>query len=83
MEDTKVEMCDFLRGADKRERAEVAAVCNGSVGYLYQVAGGHRYASAIMAVRLEEATRRVAAGTDGRLAAVPRRSLVRFPEIFD
>ena len=83
MEDTQVEMCDFLRGADKRERAEVAAVCNDSVGYLYQVAGGHRHASAIMAVRLEAATRRVAARSDGRLSAVPRRSLVRFPEIFD
>ena len=78
-----MEMSEFLRGADKRERAEVAQVCNDSVGYLYQVAGGHRYASAIMAVRLEAATRRVAARSDGRLSAVPRRSLVRFPEIFD
>ena len=78
-----MEMCEFLRGANKSERSDVAEVCNGSVGYLYQVAGGHRYASAIMAVRLEEATRRVAEGTEGRLAAVPRRSLVRHPEIFD
>ena len=76
-------MCDFMRIADKSERAEVAAVCNGSVGYLYQVAGGHRYASAIMALRLEEATQRVAERSDGRLEAVPRRTLVRFPEIFD
>ena len=78
-----MDMCDFLREADKRERAEVAEVCNDSVGYLYQVVGGHRYASAIMAVRLEEATRRVAERSEGRLQAVPRRSLVRFPEIFD
>ena len=76
-------MRDFMRAAEKGERAEVATVCNGSVGYLYQVAGGHRYASAIMAVRLEEATRRVAERSDGRLEEVPRRSLVRFPEIFD
>ena len=78
-----MEMCEFMRAASKSERAEVAAVCNGSVGYLYQVAGGHRHASAIMAVRLEEATRCVAERSGGRLAAVPRRSLVRFPEIFD
>lgn len=78
-----MELLEFMRGASKRERAEVAEVCNGSVGYLYQVAGGHRFASAIMAVRLEAATGRVAARSHGRLAAVPRRSLVRFPEIFD
>ena len=78
-----MEMCEFMRAASKSERAEVAAVCNGSVGYLYQVAGGHRHASAIMAVRLEEATRCVAERSDGRLSAVPRRSLVRHPEIFD
>ena len=78
-----MEMNDFLRACDKRERADVAVVCNGSVPYLYQLAGGHRHASAIMAVRLEKATRRVAERSDGRLEAVPRRSLVRFPEIFD
>ena len=78
-----MKMRDFMRAASKRERAEVATVCNGSVGYLYQVAGGHRHASAIMALRLEKATRRVAERSGGRLAAVPRRSLVRHPEIFD
>ena len=78
-----MQMRDFMRAANKGERAEVATVCNGSVGYLYQVAGGHRYASAIMAVRLEEATQRVAERSDGRLEAVPRRSLVRHPRIFD
>ncbi len=76
-------MRDYLRRASKAERDDVAVVCNGSVGYLYQVAGGHRYASAYMAMRLEEATGRVAEGTEGRLEAVPRRSLVRHPEIFD
>ena len=76
-------MRDFLRAASKRERFDVAAVCSDSVAYLYQLAGGHRFASAIMALRLEEATRRVAEGTDGRLEAVPRSSLVRHPEVFD
>ena len=76
-------MLEFLREADKRERAEVAVVCNDSVAYLYQVAGGHRHASAYMAMRLEEATRRVAERSDGRLRAVLRRSMVRRPEIYD
>lgn len=76
-------MRDYLRAATKGERSAVAVVCNGSVAYLYQLAGGHRYASAIMAVRLERATGRVARRSDGRLQAVPRRTLVRFPEIFD
>ena len=77
-------MRDYLRAASKGERSDVADVCcNGSVPYLYQLAGGHRRASPIMAKRLEEATQRVAEGTDGRLAAVPRRSLVRHPEVFD
>ena len=61
----------------------MAVVCNESVGYLYQLAGGHRYASPMMATRLEASTRRVAEGTGGRLAAVPRETLVRHPEIFD
>jgi len=78
-----MEMREFLRASDKRERADVAVVCNDSVGYLYQLAGGHRFASAYMAMRLEEATRRVASRSDGRLRAVPRRTLVRHPEVFD
>lgn len=58
-------------------------VCNDSVCYLYQLAGGHRYASALMAARLEARTREVAACTAGRLRTVPRESLVRHPEIFE
>ena len=78
-----MKMCEFLRGADKRERADVAVECDTSVGYLYQLGGRHRYASAYMAMRLEAATRCVAARSGGRLRTVPRRSLVRHPEIFD
>ena len=76
-------MREFMRAASKGERSDVAAVCDSSVGYLYQLAGRHRFASAYMALRLEEATRDVAERSDGRLQAVPRRSLVRHPEIFD
>ena len=77
-----MKMCEFLRLASKGERADVADACDTSVPYLYQLAGRHRYASAYMALRLEEATRSVAECSDGRLAAVPRDSLVRHPEIF-
>jgi hypothetical protein len=74
---------EFLRAASKPERAAVAVVCRDSVAYLYQLAGRHRFASALLALRLEEHTRLVAAFSDGRLRTVPRVSLVRHPEIFD
>lgn len=77
-----MELKQFLRAATKRERAEVAEVCNDSVSYLYQLAGGHRYASALLATRIEAMTRRVAQRCGGRLRMVPRESLVRYPEIF-
>ena len=67
-----MELRQFLRAATKRERAEVAVVCGDSVSYLYQLAGGHRFASALLATRIEDRTRRVAAGTEGRLETVPR-----------
>lgn len=77
-----MELKNFLRAATKRERAEIAEVCNDSVSYLYQLAGRHRYASALLATRIEQITRRVARKSDGRLKVVPRESLVRHPEIF-
>jgi len=72
----------FLQLASKRERAEVAVVCNDSISYLYQLAGQHRYASALLATRIEAATREVAEHSGGLLETVPRESLVRHPEIF-
>ena len=77
-----MELKDFLRASTKRERAEIAVVCNDSVSYLYQLAGRHRYASALLATRIEQITRQVATRSDGRLKVVPRESLVRYPEIF-
>ena len=78
----RMELKDFLKVATKRERAEIAVVCNDSVSYLYQLAGGHRYASALLATRIEQITLQVATRSDGRLKVVPRESLVRYPEIF-
>jgi len=78
----RMELKDFLRASTKRERAEIAVVCNDSVSYLYQLAGRHRYASALLATRIEQITRQVATRSGGRLKVVPRDSLVRHPEIF-
>lgn len=78
----RMELKYFLKMATKRERAEVAVVCNDSVSYLYQLAGKHRYASPLMATRIEQVSRQVAAQSGGRLELVPRESLVWHPEIF-
>lgn len=78
-----MELKEFMQLATKRERSEVATVCNNSVDYLYQLAGKHRCASALLATRIEARTRLVAASSGGRLDTVPRESLVRYPEIFD
>ncbi len=78
----RIELKTFLQRATKRERADLATVCNDSVGYLYQIAGRHRRASPQMATRIERKSRQVAARSDGRLELVPRESLVRHPEIF-
>ena len=72
----------FLQLSSKRERADVAAGCRSTVSYLYQLAGKHRYASALLATRIEKSTQKVALRSNGRLAAVSRESLVRYPEIF-
>ena len=73
---------EFLKAATKRERADVATVCNDSVSYLYQIAGNHRHASPWLATQIEQSTRAVAESSDGRLRAVPRATMVCHPEIF-
>ena len=72
----------FLKYATKRERAELATVCNDSVAYLYQLAGNHRHASPQMATRIEQVSQRVTDRSGGRVEPVPRASLVRHPESF-
>ena len=72
----------FLRNATKSEKYAVATVCSDSVDHLYQLAGGHCFASPKLAMHIERLTRRVAQASGGRLEAVPRASLVRYPEIF-
>ena len=77
-----MELREFLRAATKAERGALAVVCHDSVGYLYQLAGKHRHASALLAMRIEEQTRQLAEQSHGRLSPVPRETLVRYPEIF-
>ncbi|MEE4109793.1 MAG: hypothetical protein V2I24_10615 [Halieaceae bacterium] len=48
---------------------------NDSVSYLYQLAGKHRYASALMAARIEATTREAASRSGGRLEALTQESL--------
>ena len=72
----------FLQAATKRERVQLASVCNDSVAYLYQLAGHHRHTSPQMATRIEQVSRQMAAHSGGRLELVPRESLVRYPQIF-
>ena len=78
-----MELREFLRAATKAERTALAGVCHDSVSYLYQLAGKHRHASAVLAVRIEKETEQLAECSHGRLGPVPRESLVRYPEIFD
>ena len=78
-----MELKNFLRNATKSEKYAVASVCSDSVEYLYQLAGGHCFASPRKAIRIERLTRHVAKDSDGRLEAVPRASMVRYPEIFE
>lgn len=77
-----MELKYFLKAATPAEREKLARVCNDSVGYLYQLAGGHRYASPLLATHIEEASDELASQSEGRLEAVPRVTLVRHPEIF-
>ncbi len=73
---------DFLKKATKRERADVAVVCSDSVGYLYQIAGGHRFSSPLLAIKIEVKTEQVAALSNGRLQKVSWGTLVRHPHLF-
>lgn len=75
-------MTEFLRAASKRERAEVAERCGTSVSYLYQLAGGHRHASVLLAARIEAHTGALASRTQGRLRQVPGWTLVLHPGLY-
>jgi len=51
---------EFMRSATKAQRQEVAEAAGTSVGYLYQLAGGHRRNPGThIAVGIESATRQL------------------------
>ena len=52
-----MELSECIRISSRRERQRVATACITTVGYLYQVAGGHRRPSVPLALRIEDATR--------------------------
>ncbi|MCS4282431.1 DNA-binding transcriptional regulator YdaS (Cro superfamily) [Pseudomonas sp. BIGb0278] len=47
---------DWLGGATSERRQQVASSANTTVGHLWQLAGGHRKASADLAERLQDAS---------------------------
>lgn len=46
----------YMRITTRRERERLARDCGTTVAYLYQLAGGHRRASAALALKLERAS---------------------------
>lgn len=78
-----MQLSEFLRKSSVGERSEIAKRCGSSVSYLYQIAGGHRFASARLALKIERATARLANRAPNRLGQVCRQSLIKHPEIFD
>lgn len=64
-------LSDFLRIASPEQRERCATLAGTSVGYLYQLAGCHRRnPSAVLALRIAEATAVLHRETDGRLPVV-------------
>lgn len=63
----------FLKTSTKAEREEVARAAGTSVSYLWQLAGGHRNPSKVMAEKLEKASN----GRINALAALFPERLVR------
>lgn len=51
-----MQLAHYMRIARPRERERLARDCGTTVGYLYQIAGGHRRAGVRLALRLEQAT---------------------------
>lgn len=69
-------LAEWLRMATATQRQRCAALAGTSASYLYSLAGGHRQQiSARLAFQLEDATKRLARDTRGRLPVVTAREL--------
>lgn len=76
MSTTDNPLADWLRAATAGQRERCATLAGTSVSYLYSLAGSHRQKiSARLAFQIEDATRRLAQQTRGRLAVVTAREL--------
>jgi DNA-binding transcriptional regulator YdaS (Cro superfamily) len=51
-----MELSDYLRSLKDQQRQALAIAAGTKVGYLYQLAGGHRRPSNDLALRIEEAS---------------------------
>ncbi len=49
-----MELKDYLTSCDKGQREDFATRCRTTVAYLYQIAGGHRKASHVLAARMAD-----------------------------
>ena len=52
-----MKLAEYIRITARRERQRVAQSCGTTVGYLYQIAGGHRQPGVPLSLRIEAATR--------------------------
>lgn len=69
-------LAEWLRMASGAQRERCARLAGSSVSYLYSLAGGHRrQISARLAFQIEDATKRLARDTRGRLPVVTAREL--------
>lgn len=68
-------MKTWMRLATTEEQEMLVQRCGTSRGYLYQLAGGFRQASAEMAIAIERETKAMAAASKGRLPVVYRTDL--------
>jgi hypothetical protein len=65
----------WMENATTEEQKQLCEMAETSRGYLYQLAGGFRSASAELAARVEEATKVLAKSSKGRLPVVYRTDL--------
>ena len=47
---------EWLQNHDQAQREQLADKCSTSIGYLYQLAGGHRFPSLKLSMRIEKYT---------------------------
>lgn len=72
---TKSTMKIWMETATVAQQQEMAGLAKSSRGYLYQLAGGFRAASAELAARIEDASKEMHKRTKGKLPVIYRTDL--------